>query len=222
MTTTATRDIGSSRQAMRQESLDCRQETSYVLAVSVSAVVALIGGMTKGLIKMGLYDRFNKGKKPRRQKSELRKWTDKLDKVLSLYVRMRDSREFHYKYFRCISCGRVLPISEADCGHYHSRVHMSLRFDTRNVNAECRRCNRFSSDHLIGYRKNLILKLGMLSFKQKHPNETPIMEEVKRLGEQQLDLMDVEKHQAKKWSVFELQQLYQYYSALILKMNGEM
>ena len=62
----------------------------------------------------------------------------------------------------------------------------------------------------------------MLSFKQKHPNETPTMEEVKRLGEQQLDLMDVEKHQVKKWSVFELQQLYQYYSALILKMNEEM
>lgn len=222
MMTMAIRGIGSSRRAMRRESWDCKRGISFALAVLVSVAVALIGNMTIDLINMGLYDRFNKGKKPRRQKSELRKWTDQLDKILSLYVRMRDSREFHYKYFRCISCGRVLPISEADCGHYHSRVHMSLRFDTRNVNAECRRCNRFSSDHLIGYRKNLILKLGMLSFKQKHPNETPIMEEVKRLGEQQLDLMDVEKHQAKKWSAFELQQLYQYYAALILKMKEEM
>lgn len=172
---------------------------------------------------MGYYDRFNKGKgkKPKKKKSELRTWTEKLDKVISLYVRMRDSRYFHYKYFRCISCGRVLPIDQADCGHYHSRTHMSLRFDTRNCNAECRRCNRFSSDHLIGYRKNLIRKLGLLSYKQKHPNIPAIEEEVKRLGEQQLDMMDVEKHQTKKWSVFELQKLYQYYSALILKMKEE-
>lgn len=174
---------------------------------------------------MGYYDRFNKGnggKKPRRKKSELQTWTVKLDKIISLYVRMRDSRQFNYTHFKCISCGRILPIDQADCGHYHSRTHMSLRFDTRNCNAECKFCNRFSSDHLIGYRKNLILKLGMLSFKQKYPNAAPDMDEVKRLGEQQLDLMDVEKHQIKKWSIFELQQLYQYYAALILKMKEEM
>lgn len=174
---------------------------------------------------MALYDRFNKGKggkKQRRKKSELQTWVNKLDRLLSLYVRMRDSREFGYTHFRCISCGRILPIDQADCGHYHSRVNMSLRFDTRNCNAECRRCNRMSSDHLIGYRKNLVMKLGMLVFKQRFPNDIPRMEEVKRLGEQQLDLMDVEKHQAKKWSVFELQQLYQYYAALILKMKEEM
>lgn len=29
------------------------------------------------------------------------------------------------------------------------------------------------------------------------------------------------KHQAKNWSVFELQELYKYYAALILKMNEE-
>ena len=47
------------------------------------------------------------------------------------------------------------------------------------------------------------------------------MEEVKRLGEQQVDLLEVMKHQAKNWSVFELQELYKYYAALILKMNEE-
>ena len=99
---------------------------------------------------MGYYDRFNKGgKKPKHQRSEKQKWVDKLDRLMSVYIRMRDSREFHYKYFRCISCGRILPIDQADNGHYCGRTHMSLRFDTRNQNAECKRCNRFSSDHLI-------------------------------------------------------------------------
>lgn len=181
--------------------------------------------LTRRNKSMALYDRFNKGKgdkKPRRKKSELRKWTDKLDDVISLYVRMRDSREFGYERFRCISCGKILPFKMADAGHYVGRQHMSLRFDTRNVNAECTRCNRFSSDHLIDYRKNLIMKLGMLAFKQKYPTEIPRMEEVRQLGEQQVELIEAEKYQTKKWCVFELQQLYQYYAALILKMKEEM
>ena len=162
---------------------------------------------------MGYYDRFNKGgKKPKHQRSEKQKWVDKLDRLMSVYIRMRDSREFHYKYFRCISCGRILPIDQADNGHYCGRTHMSLRFDTRNQNAECKRCNRFSSDHLIGYRKNLVMKLGRLAYLQKHPHVPLDMEEVKRLGEQQVDLLEVMKHQAKNWSVFELQELYKYYA----------
>ena len=177
--------------------------------------------LTKNKV-MGYYDRFNKGgKKPKRQRSEKQKWVDKLDRLMSVYIRMRDSREFHYKYFRCISCGRILPIDQADNGHYCGRTHMSLRFDTRNQNAECKRCNRFSSDHLIGYRKNLIMKLGRLAYLQKNPHVPLDMEEVKRLGEQQVDLLEVMKHQAKNWSVFELQELYKYYAALILKMNEE-
>lgn len=56
---------------------------------------------------------------------------------------------------------------------------MSLRFDTRNQNAECKRCNRFSSDHLIGYRKNLVMKLGRLAYLQKHPHVPLDMEESK-------------------------------------------
>lgn len=83
---------------------------------------------------------YIKKKSGQKKKSELRTWINKLDKAVSLYVRMRDSKEYHYKYFRCISCGRVLPVSDADCGHYVGRAHMSLRFDTRNVNAECRYC----------------------------------------------------------------------------------
>lgn len=163
----------------------------------------------------------NDGKK-RSSKSDLQKWTDKLDKVVSLYVRMRDSREYHYKYFRCISCGRVLPVEQADCGHYMSRRNMNTRFDTTNVHAECRRCNRFDASHLVGYRHNLIMKLGKMSFINKHPNATVNSAEAKRLGEQQVDLLEMRAHQTKKWSVFELQQLYKYYAALILKMKEEM
>lgn len=163
-----------------------------------------------------------KNGKGKRQRTELQKWTDKLDKIISLYVRMRDSKEYHYKYFQCISCGRILSVDQADCGHYMSRRNMSTRFDTRNCHAECRRCNRFDASHLVGYRHNLILRLGTLSYRQKHPDGHPVMEEVKRLGEQQVDLLEIEAHQTKKWSVFELQELYKYYAGLILLMKSEM
>ncbi len=42
---------------------------------------------------MGYYDRFNKGgKKPKHQRSEKQKWVDKLDRLMSVYIRMRDSQ----------------------------------------------------------------------------------------------------------------------------------
>lgn len=165
---------------------------------------------------------IKKGAKKTKGNSPQRTWINKLDKVVSLYVRLRDSKEFHYKYFRCVSCGRLLPVSNADCGHYVGRMHMSLRFDTRNVNAECRSCNRFQSDHLIGYRRTLVLRLGKESFSKKYPNAPLDMAKVKELGEQQVSLLELQGRQTKKWSVFELQQLYIWFSQQIIAMkNGD-
>lgn len=159
--------------------------------------------------------------KKKKKESEQKKWIDKLDRLMSLYVRMRDSQEYHFRFFRCISCGRILPFEQADCGHFLSRRHMSLRFDTRNINSECKACNRFSSDHLIGYRNNLVLRLGKMDYQKKYPNKQLDIAEIKRLGEQQIALLETQAYQPKKWSVFELQELYKYYAALILKMKEE-
>jgi len=76
---------------------------------------------------------------------------------------------------------------------------MSTRFDEENCNSECRYCNRFSADHLIGYRENLIKKIGMKRFQ----------------------LLEVKVHQTKKWSCFELEQLIKYYSALVKILSDE-
>ena len=72
---------------------------------------------------------------------KVRKKTDlvaKLDKVFSRYIRLRDCMP--NGYFRCISCGKIKPYEQADCGHFHSRRHMSTRFDEDNAHAECRYC----------------------------------------------------------------------------------
>lgn len=38
---------------------------------------------------------------------------------------------------------------------------MGTRWEPDNCHMECRSCNRVSADHLIGYRKNLIAKIGL-------------------------------------------------------------
>lgn len=105
----------------------------------------------------------DKPKKPRKRKVKGEETEQdlvkKLDKVFSLYIRLRDVMP--NGMFRCISCGKIKPYAQEDCGHYISRIHMATRFDEDNCHGECRNCNRLSADHLIGYRKNLIQKIGL-------------------------------------------------------------
>ena len=84
----------------------------------------------------------------------------KADDAFSLFIRTRDSQAYEGRAFRCISCGRVLNIDQADNGHFINRSHMSLRFSELNCNAQCRHCNRFQEGNFSDYRKGLIQKIG--------------------------------------------------------------
>lgn len=121
----------------------------------------------------------------------------KLDKIFSIFIRLRDTKAWNFEYGKCISCGRLLPWAKLQCGHFHSRIHMNTRFDERNCNVECISCNIFSADHLIGYRKNLI----------------------KKIGEKEVDMLDVLAHQSKNYSLFELQMLIKYYEDEVKKLK---
>lgn len=131
-----------------------------------------------------------KKKTERKRQPSLSTYINKLDIAFSRYIRLRDAMPGGL--FRCISCGKIKPISQADCGHFWSRAKMSTRFDERNCNAECKACNRFSSDHLVMYRVNLIKKIGQLEY----------------------DRLQIQSHEIKKWSVWELEQLIKYYTIL--------
>lgn len=119
---------------------------------------------------------------------------DKLDRVFSLYIRLRDSNN---GYFRCISCGRILPYEQADAGHYVNRQHMSLRYDEKNVNAQCRHCNRFLEGNMQDYRQGLI----------------------KKYSEKAVILLEYEKHQTRHYSPFELEILITHYKEEIKKIE---
>lgn len=132
-------------------------------------------------------------RKKKDKKSRNTNLVAKLDKVFSEYIRLRDSKPYDFRYFKCISCGKIKPYDQCDCGHFHSRTHMSTRFDPMNANGECRACNRFSADHLLGYQKNLIAKIGQRNY----------------------DLLNIRAHETKKWHPFELEKMIEYYKALV-------
>ncbi len=120
----------------------------------------------------------------------------KLDKVFSLYIRLRDVMPNGYG--TCIACGRPKHFTELDCGHYHSRMHMATRYDEDNCHAECRYCNRMSADHIIKYERNL----------------------VRKIGQHRVDLLMVKASSTKHYLDCELEQMIKYYTAEVKKLSS--
>ena len=121
------------------------------------------------------------------RKLTLSKMLDKTQRIFNAYIRQRDSVD---GYFVCISCQRSLSIDNMDAGHYVPVKGGSyLRFNESNVNGQCIRCNRFDEFHLIGYRKALINKVGL----------------------DEVLWLEAMRHEVKKWSHSELDEIIQKY-----------
>ena len=121
----------------------------------------------------------------------------KLDKVFSAYIRLRDVMP--NGYFICISCGKIKPISQGDCGHFYSRKHMATRFDEDNCHCECQGCNRADGDHLHGYTRNLINKIG----------------------KGRVDALEWKHNQYKQYTDYELQMMIDYYKQKALLLRSQ-
>lgn len=127
------------------------------------------------------------------------KLVGKLDRVFSEYIRLRDSFVTQSGlYFKCISCGRIKPYSEADCGHYINRSHMSTRYSQMNCNAQCRSCNRFDEGNIYEYRKALVAKYG----------------------ESRILLLESRKHEIVKISDFELKAMIEDYKQRVKELKA--
>lgn len=92
------------------------------------------------------------------KRSKKQKLEDKAWKVFSKWVRERDTdwRGFGV----CISCQKTKPYADLDAGHYISRDKKIIKFDERNVHAQCQSCNRFHSGNIPEYAHYLDIKLG--------------------------------------------------------------
>lgn len=139
-------------------------------------------------------DLFGKPATKKKSKPDLVK---KLDRVFALYIRLRDIMPSGQG--RCISCGNIKFFHELDCGHFHSRKHMSTRFDEDNCHAECIACNRASDEHLLKYRDNLIEKIGMGRF----------------------DALKLRAALPKHWMDYELEEKIEYYRKEVKRLSAE-
>lgn len=119
---------------------------------------------------------------------------EKLDRVFSEYIRRRDADE--NGYIRCISCGKIVYWKDADAGHFVNRRHMSLRYDEKNVNAQCRSCNRFDEGNPIGYAEGL---------KRKY-------------GSQVIRYFEIKKHNIAQYTKVAYEQLIKYYQNKIKEL----
>lgn len=129
------------------------------------------------------------------QKNSLK---NKLDRVFSQYIRLRDMLP-NTTAFCCISCGRILPIQKADCGHYINRSHMSTRYSEMNCNAQCKHCNRFDEGNMSGYRLGLVRKYGV----------------------QRVLLLEASKKEVKKYSDVDYEFLIEHYKNKVKQILEE-
>lgn len=85
-------------------------------------------------------------------------YKNKADSLFSKFIRLRDTGNgFGGK---CISCGKFYQYEDFDAGHFISRNCLQLRYDEKNVNAQCRLCNRFRNGEQALYAKGLDIKYG--------------------------------------------------------------
>ena len=113
-----------------------------------------------------------------------------LDIVFALFIRKRDTIPYgSTRIGKCISCGVVMFYEKGDCGHFINRRHMSLRWNEKNSNFQCRCCNRFDEGNNIGYISGMIRKYGQGI----------------------IDELTLKKNTISKLACFELEQLINYY-----------
>ena len=111
----------------------------------------------------------------------------KLWKLFSIYVRQKSKGV-------CYICGAKKDWRELDASHY---IHGRLDFSEINIQACCRKCNRFMHGNLGRYAERLITDYGR-----------------ERLVE-----LRQEAAQVKKWEPEELQEKITYYTQAIKKLN---
>lgn len=89
--------------------------------------------------------------------------------IVNKYVRERDFKAG----YGCITCGtKSSPIYDA--GHFRSVGSAPhLRFDSRNIHLQCRKCNSFLAGNLLAYKENLPERIGFTEFLALQSDNTP-------------------------------------------------
>lgn len=120
-------------------------------------------------------------------------WAKVTQTVVNKYVRLRDIDK------PCISCGKYdhdlkeTPRGKWDAGHYKTvGARSQLRFNTKNINKQCVRCNGYQGGDISGQKTGI----------------------VKRFGQARLDWLDGH-HESKDYSIEDLAKMRRVFNKKI-------
>ncbi|MCQ9638618.1 recombination protein NinG [Chryseobacterium sp. WG14] len=128
----------------------------FIPSKTTQKVCGLDCAISLGKSKVEKQNRKSWSKEKRVLKEKLKThkdWLQDLQKIFNEFIRLSQ------KGSKCISCSNSNP---TDAGHYRSvGAHPELRFEEKNVNLQCRKCNGYWGGNLIEYRKGIIVKYGV-------------------------------------------------------------
>jgi len=93
-------------------------------------------------------------------KKPISKLKKELDKWFSLYIRLRDATDMGV--VQCFTCGKIGHYkSGMQCGHFQSRRHNATRWDNKNCQVQCVKCNMFGQGEQYKFGMYLDAKYGL-------------------------------------------------------------
>lgn len=120
----------------------------------------------------------------------------KAQRVVNRYVRLRDCGGDDGGA-NCISCNEWKHFSEMDAGHFIPVTSSAIRFDERNINAQCRKCNRYLRGNVRHYGKAMLIKYG----------------------QDVIDQLEAREFEAYKWTADELQELVDHFTEKVKSLS---
>ncbi len=94
----------------------------------------------------------DKDKRKKERKKTTKQLKVELDKIFSLYVRKKHSKD---GYGKCYTCGITKPITDLQCGHFISRVYLATRYSEDNCRPQCVGCNVFGKGKTVEFAAHL-------------------------------------------------------------------
>lgn len=122
---------------------------------------------------------------------------DKLWKVFSTYIRLRDADE--NGLCKCFTCGFTADWKRFDAGHGIGRQHKATKYDERNNHAQCKRCNGFEGGKREVYKEEVN----------------------KRYGPQTWEKLEVMSRMTCKRDAYEIQIMIRYYAEKVKELRKQ-
>lgn len=82
-----------------------------------------------------------------------------LDKVFSIFIRLRDMDDEGFSY--CVTCGKPMTLKTSQCGHFISRRHYATRWEEKNCAAQCVGCNMFAQGKQYEFGLAIDMRFGV-------------------------------------------------------------